>query len=168
MDNDRSSKETNPGLDPREFPLSIHGRPWLAHTLRHGCPTLRFPADSCLVSLHGRSRSRDRPPSMQPPSSMRARSRCHPYPRSTHHLAPWVITRLNSFLESRTNPLAPTPDGTFRKSSVMSCSRRGCTSASVNSVRISRMPQLMSYPTPPGEIMPSCTSNAATPPIGNP
>ncbi len=39
---------------------------------------------------------------------------------------------------------------------------------SVRSVRMSRVPQLMSKPTPPGEMTPSSRRMAATPPIGNP
>ena len=35
-------------------------------------------------------------------------------------------------------------------------------------MRVFGCKQFMSYPTPPGEIIPSCMSNAATPPIGNP
>ena len=42
------------------------------------------------------------------------------------------------------------------------------TSASVRLVRMTRTPQLMSKPTPPGETTPSSNLVAATPPIGKP
>ena len=44
----------------------------------------------------------------------------------------------------------------------------GLSSSMASGVRKRRTPQLMSYPTPPGETTPSRSSKAATPPMGNP
>jgi len=55
------------------------------------------------------------------------------------------------------------------EASVATRSRRpGRTSFSSRDVLRSLTPQEMSKPTPPGETTPVLSSNAATPPIGNP
>ena len=64
--------------------------------------------------------------------------------------------------------MEPTPDGMRRyKASVKSLSFSRM-SGSVKLVAISRQPQLMSYPTPPGDTTPVSRSKAATPPMGKP
>ncbi len=63
---------------------------------------------------------------------------------------------------------APTPVGMVRKSSEVTSWRRARTSSAPIRVVMTRTPQLMSYPTPPGEMAPSSRSTAATPPMGNP
>ena len=105
---------------------------------------------------------------MRPPSSIRPSSSGQPYPLRMHQPAPWTITSWNWLLESFTNPFTPTPAGTARYSPSTSSRSLGRTSASVRFVRRRRMPQLISNPIPPGEITPSFTSKAATPPMGNP
>ena len=78
------------------------------------------------------------------------------------------MTFLNSDPERRTKPFAPTPAGTEPNSAAITSCRRGRTSSSLRSVRMSRIPQLMSNPMPPGEITPESARKAATPPIGKP
>ena len=67
-------------------------------------------------------------------------------------------------------PWDPTPTGMWSKSACASCSFTGSTSLSVRLVRMSRTPQLMSKPTPPGDTTASGSlmSKAATFPIANP
>jgi len=64
--------------------------------------------------------------------------------------------------------LLPTPEGMFLyKASKISCLffRK---SSTLMLVERTLTPQFISYPTPPGEIIPSFKSNTATPPIGKP
>jgi len=64
--------------------------------------------------------------------------------------------------------IPPMPAGISRKSWFTKSFRCGRTSSSVRFVRRTRVPQLMSKPTPPGETTPSSSRIAATPPIGKP
>ena len=78
------------------------------------------------------------------------------------------MTPASSLFETRRVLFAPTPVGTALKSRSMSSRFLPARSASVRGVVINRTPQLMSNPTPPGDMTPSVMSNAATPPMGNP
>ena len=69
---------------------------------------------------------------------------------------------------NRSRGLAYPPDGMLRLSSWTRLSSRGATVACDRLEVSSRTPQLMSYPTPPGEMTPSATRVAATPPTGKP
>ena len=61
------------------------------------------------------------------------------------------------------------PEGMARlRSWTIASSREWPSSSARTSEASKRTPQLMSYPTPPGEMMPSCARNAATPPTGKP
>ncbi len=107
-------------------------------------------------------------PGIAPSSSHRTRSSGVPSPRSTVHRAPFTMISVSSLFETRMALLAPTPVGTTEKSASISSRFLPARSASVRGVVISRTPQLMSNPTPPGDMTPSVLSNAATPPMGNP
>ena len=107
-------------------------------------------------------------PAMRPPSSHESASAARPYPLSTAHRTPLVITSSSCEPLSDTAPFEPTPDGIELNRSATSSLSLGLASASDRFVRSRRTPQLMSYPTPPGLIMPSSASMAATPPTGNP
>ena len=92
-----------------------------------------------------------------------------PYPWATIQRAP--STRGPGVLRRFTfrKPPRPTPLGTCSKRASTSRASLGSTSAQVRGVRRSRTPQLMSNPTPPGEITPSWSGSvAATPPMGKP
>ena len=66
-------------------------------------------------------------------------------------------------------PREPTPHGTFRKSALIRSATRSRMSSWVRLLAMSRTPQLMSYPTPPGETTPPADGSvAATPPMGKP
>ena len=69
---------------------------------------------------------------------------------------------------SLTAPLEPTPEGIELKRSLTSSFSFERTICSVKFERSNLTPQLISYPTPPGLIIPSSASIAATPPTGNP
>ena len=74
----------------------------------------------------------------------------------------------SSWVDRRSLPPTPTPQGTSLNMRSMSSAAFGLTSSYVRSVRIRRTPQFMSYPTPPGVMIPSSMSKAATPPMGKP
>ena len=67
-------------------------------------------------------------------------------------------------------PWLPTPTGMWSKSDCASRSFTSATSFSMRLVRMTRTPQFMSKPTPPGDTtaVGSDMSNAATFPIANP
>ena len=75
--------------------------------------------------------------------------------------APGASARLEKSYEATG---ASTTVGRARWPASTSARSRGWTSARVRLVRISRIPQLISNPIPPGEIMPSEVEKAATPP----
>ncbi|OQC62312.1 MAG: hypothetical protein BWX50_01645 [Euryarchaeota archaeon ADurb.Bin009] len=107
-------------------------------------------------------------PGIAPSSSHRTRSSSMPNPRSTAHRAPFTMTSESSLFETRRVLFAPTPVGTALKNLSIRSRFLPARSASVRGVVIRRTPQLMSNPTPPGDMTPSVMSNAATPPMGNP
>ncbi len=107
-------------------------------------------------------------PGIAPSSSHWIRSPGMPSPRSTAHRAPSIMISVRSFPETRMLLFVPTPVGTTEKSASINSRILPAMSASVRGVVISLTPQLMSKPTPPGDMTPSVMSNAATPPIGNP
>ena len=86
-------------------------------------------------------------------------------------LLPRRIISSRSVFEMSNPPLPDPPDGILPFSLPASLSMFGI-SSTVHSSAIIRTPQLMSNPTPPGEIEPPCsphsTSVAKTPPIGKP
>ena len=91
-------------------------------------------------------------------------------PRSTAAEAPPARMESNSASPRATPPFLLAPAGIFLESSSARC--LGSISEILRSVEHNRTPQLMSNPTPPGEIEPPCspqsTSVATTPPIGKP
>jgi len=88
---------------------------------------------------------------------------------STAQRAPSVTSRAPSARSfTLIVPSLPTPAGMSRKIWRVMSRIPSFTSSSVRFVRTSRTPQLMSYPTPPGETIPFSASKAATPPIGKP
>src|SRR3990167_4935888 len=100
---------------------------------------------------------------------MCSRSSLLPYPCEIAHCAPFLSTFLASCCESfRSLRCEPTPDGMFANRVLTSVSSLLLISILLNPVLSNLTPQLISYPTPPGETTPSSISNAATPPIGNP
>ena len=105
---------------------------------------------------------------MRPDSSQESASSAEPYPFSTAQSTPLTITSSSSDFLSRTAPFEPTPEGMAPNRSDITSFMRGRICSSSRSVLSSLTPQLMSYPTPPGLIMPSSASMAATPPTGNP
>ena len=122
-----------------------------------GMPRCRAFAETAFVSA----------PFMQPLSSHRTRSRGTPYPFSTAQRAPFIIISSTARDDIFRELFAPTPVGTALKSSSIR-SRRPLTSLKERGVVRSLTPQLISKPTPPGEMTPSSRENAATPPMGNP
>jgi hypothetical protein len=98
-----------------------------------------------------------------------SRSVSLPYPFFTAQRAPLVSTRSTSRLETLILPFDPMPDGTLLYIAATRVFSTSCfRSARSSPVRSNLTPQLISYPTPPGDTTPFATSNAATPPIGNP
>jgi len=91
-----------------------------------------------------------------------------PYPFSTAHFTPLIMTLSRSLKVNLNFPLEPTPEGIFEKSLFKSSSTLFCISSFLKFVLSNLTPQFISYPTPPGDITPLSTSKAATPPIGNP
>ena len=107
---------------------------------------------------------------MVPPSSMCSRSSWVPNPASTAQAAPRVrIARTSRALSTNFLYPFPTPAGIVSKRRSMILERWGRRSRdSIFELR-RRTPQLMSYPTPPGDTTPpSSGSKAATPPMANP
>ena len=107
-------------------------------------------------------------PSNNPFDSMDAKSRSCPNPSSAAAFAPSESTASIPDSERSTPPLAEGPAGIrpfSRRPSFFISRKSFCSRSSAHN----RTPQLMSNPTPPGEITPPfSTSVATTPPIGKP
>ena len=108
-------------------------------------------------------------PGRQPSDSVRSRSSSVPMPRSrTRSAGPSSSSRSRPAPSKCSAPRLPAPAGIAREISWTSGSTRRPSSLASSGSASSRTPQLMSYPTPPGETTPSGSSVAATPPTGKP
>jgi len=83
-------------------------------------------------------------------------------------LAPSIRTFFSSGIENLILPSDPTPEGIEWNRVVNKASFLGIPSLEQSEVLITLTPQLMSKPTPPGEITPLSIRVAPTPPIGKP
>ena len=125
-------------------------------------PCLNCRSLACLLTHEGSA------PGTTPPSSTYLRSSSIPYPRFRANRAPCSRTLSISFIESRSSPVDPRPAGTVLKRVSASLFFFFSTSDLSTSAITERTPQLISKPTPAIVTTPVSTSNAPTPPIGNP